>query len=66
MSAGKIQYELSKESKKLWASRSIKQYIILMDWNSTSKNLDNQIATLKTILEKVNTFITAIFQYSIN
>lgn len=52
MSAGKIQNLLSAESKTLWASRSVKDQIILMDWQSTESDLNTHIpiSILKNIL----------------
>lgn len=52
MSAGTIQGKLSAESKVLFAYRSVKEKIILMDWDSRYENLDprSPIATLKSIL----------------
>ncbi len=41
---------MSTESKALWAYRSIKDDIILMDWDSESDNLNQPIVTLKNIL----------------
>lgn len=54
MSAGKIQTELSQEGKELWASRSLKDYIVLMDWNSSARNLKTPIKTLQNILLSVS------------
>lgn len=52
MSAGTIQGKLSDESKVLFAYRSVKEKIILMDWDSRDENLDHRspISTLKSIL----------------
>lgn len=52
MSAGTVQSKLSDESKQLWAYRSVKEEIILMDWESEAKNLDprSPISILKNIL----------------
>lgn len=52
MSAGTIQSKLSHESKALWAYRSVKEDIILMDWDSIAEQLHSPIATLKDILLK--------------
>lgn len=53
MSAGKIQTELSQEGKELWGSRSLKDYIVLMDWNSGAHIQKTPIKTLKNILLSV-------------
>ncbi|KAG4072222.1 hypothetical protein HA402_007632 [Bradysia odoriphaga] len=50
ISAGTIQSQLSTESKALWAYRSIKEDIILMDWDSETNHLNAPISTLKNIL----------------
>lgn len=53
MSAGKLQDRLDNISKPLWSSRSIKDQIILMDWNCDSANppSNSAIAILRNILQ---------------
>lgn len=54
MSAGKIQSELNDDGKQLWASRSIKDHVVLMDWNSTfPADIKPTILILKSILLEV-------------
>lgn len=50
MSAGTIQSKLSDESKALWGYRSVKEEIILMDWDSEDGSLNRSISILKNIL----------------
>lgn len=61
MSAGKLQDKLDNASKPLWSSRSIKQQIVLMDWNCNTANppANAPIAILRDILQNVKfkTFI---------
>lgn len=54
MSAVKIQTELSQEGKELWGSRSIKDYVVLIDWDSGAYNQKTPIKTLKNILISVS------------
>uniref|UniRef100_A0A1A9WJT6 Ubiquitin carboxyl-terminal hydrolase n=1 Tax=Glossina brevipalpis TaxID=37001 RepID=A0A1A9WJT6_9MUSC len=53
MSAGKLQDQLGQESKKLWSARSVKERVVLMDWNSSSTELkeDSPIGILLDILQ---------------
>lgn len=53
MSAGKIQSELSLDGRMLWASRSTKDHVILMDWNSGGMNIQQPLLILKDILLNV-------------
>lgn len=50
MTAGRIQNNLSDESRQLWAYRSLKEHIVLMDWDSKDGNLHKPIVILKNIL----------------
>lgn len=50
MSAGTIQSKLSDESKALWGYRSVKEQVILMDWESDDENISQPISILKNIL----------------
>jgi len=56
MSAGKIQQELSAEYKALWASRGIRDYVVLVDWSSTGPEpiQNTPIWRLKDILQNVS------------
>lgn len=54
MTAGTIQHNLSVDSKQMWASRSIKDHVILMDWSSVAGGIDRIIDTLKSILQDVS------------
>lgn len=54
MTAGKIQQGLSTDDKKLWASRDIKEHVVLLDWNSPGPEptLNSPMYCLKNILVK--------------
>lgn len=56
MTAGRIQQGLSLEDKKLWASRDIKEHVVLIDWNSTGTQptINTPMYILKDILVKVS------------
>lgn len=56
MSAGKIQQSLSPDDKKLWASRDIKDHVVLIDWNSTGPQprINTPMYFLKDILVTVS------------
>ncbi|KAH8359256.1 hypothetical protein KR093_005342 [Drosophila rubida] len=53
MSAGKLQARLSSKDKASWASRSVKESVVLMDWNSANVQSagTSPIATLLDILK---------------
>lgn len=53
MSAGRLQDKLDNASKPLWSSRSIKNQIVLMDWNCNTPNPppNAPIAILRDILQ---------------
>lgn len=53
MSAGKIQSELSLDGRTLWASRSTKDFVVLMDWNSGGANIQQPLLILQHILLNV-------------
>lgn len=55
MSAGRLQARLSSSAKASWASRSVKESVVLMDWNSKDLQSANgsAIATLLDILKNV-------------
>lgn len=63
MTAGKIQTELSLDGKKMWASRSTKDHVILMDWNSDRTNVHQPLHILKDILLLVICNIYSTFRY---
>lgn len=54
MTAGKIQQGLSQDDKKLWASRDIKEHVVLIDWNSPGPEptINSPMYFLKDILVK--------------
>ncbi|XP_037952640.1 ubiquitin carboxyl-terminal hydrolase 8-like [Teleopsis dalmanni] len=53
LSAGKLQDKLDNESKKFWSARSIKDQVVLMDWNcrEATPNKTKSIAVLQDILQ---------------
>ncbi|XP_055902298.1 ubiquitin carboxyl-terminal hydrolase 8 [Eupeodes corollae] len=53
ISAGKLQDKLDNASKLLWAARSIKEQVVLMDWNCNTANPppNSPIAILRDILQ---------------
>ncbi|KAM7362211.1 ubiquitin specific protease 8 [Cochliomyia hominivorax] len=53
MSAGKLQDKLDNESKKLWSARAVKNDVVLMDWNCSVPNPeeDRPLAVLLNILQ---------------
>lgn len=57
MTAGSIQQALSPDGKRMWGSRSIKDHVLLLDWNSSAGAIGSTIDTLKLILEKVSATI---------
>ncbi|XP_034486104.1 ubiquitin carboxyl-terminal hydrolase 8 isoform X2 [Drosophila innubila] len=60
MSAGRLQARLSSSAKASWASRSVKESVVLMDWNSKeAQPADNTaIATLLDILKNWDPDVT--------
>lgn len=56
MSAGKIQQGLSVDDKKHWASRDIKDHVVLIDFNSEGPQpkINSPMYFLKDILESVS------------
>lgn len=58
MSAGRLQARLSSSAKASWASRSVKESVVLMDWNSkdVQSATGTAIATLLDILKNVSKF----------
>ncbi|KAI8129070.1 Ubiquitin carboxyl-terminal hydrolase 8 [Lucilia cuprina] len=60
MSAGKLQDKLDNESKKLWSARAIKDEVVLMDWNCSEPNPqeDRPIAVLMDILQNWDPDVT--------
>ncbi|XP_034663563.1 ubiquitin carboxyl-terminal hydrolase 8 isoform X1 [Drosophila subobscura] len=60
MSAGKLQARLSSSAKASWASRSIKESVVLMDWNSKDAQpaANTAIATLLDILKNWDPDVT--------
>lgn len=52
-SAGKIQCELSPEGKQLWASRYIKNFVVLMDWDSTVSAVKSSKSTTIEVLQSI-------------
>lgn len=59
MSAGKLQACLSSSAKASWAARSVKESVVLMDWNSKDAHPTGNAAiyTLLDILKNVRKFI---------
>jgi len=57
MSAGRLQARLSSSGKASWASRSVKDSVVLMDWNTKDAQpaANTAIATLLDILKNVST-----------
>lgn len=55
MSAGRLQARLSSSAKASWASRSVKDSVVLMDWNTKDAQpaANTAIATLLDILKNV-------------
>lgn len=58
MSAGTIQSQLSSESKTMWAYRSVKEQVLLMDWDSKAGKFNKPLVTLKNILENWDPDVT--------
>ncbi|XP_001359977.2 ubiquitin carboxyl-terminal hydrolase 8 isoform X1 [Drosophila pseudoobscura] len=60
MSAGKLQARLSSTAKASWASRSVKESVVLMDWNSKDAQpaANTPIATLLDILKNWDPDVT--------
>ncbi|KAH8294966.1 hypothetical protein KR018_004837 [Drosophila ironensis] len=56
MSAGKLQARLGSSAKASWAARSVKDSVVLMDWNTKDAQpaANTAIATLLDILKNVN------------
>lgn len=59
MSASKVMNSLPDVDKRMWASRSVKEYLILMDWSSfgPEPTRNSPIFVLKDILENVETVV---------
>lgn len=56
MSAGKLQDKLDSGSKVLWSARSVKEQVVLMDWNTKDSNpaSSSPIGKLLEILQNVS------------
>lgn len=61
MSAGKLQSEMSDESKRLFGLRCVKDQVILLDWNSGVDSINFHIQILKTILLEVSAVIRPLY-----